>query len=307
MNQILMTGEEKVKKDKKVLGINSIVIFYAISIIILGICTICGTVYAMGKINETVEANTRPSLEVLRNDEASTVDIKVTHIRGIQKIEYAWNDGEVQEVNTNNQKEYTETIELLGGTNQLSVAITEENGQRVAYNNITLIGKKPDIKLEAVSNGIKLTSKSEDGINYITYSWDDEEAQRINVGKKEYEGIINAPKGQHTLKINIVDINGNTTTKEQVVVGDTAPTVNVSASIKDEKLIFVIQAEDDENITDVKILLNDVEVESTTVNEKTYYKEIEMIDGVENRIAITIYNQNGLSTTIRRKFDNSRR
>ena len=189
-----MTGEEKVKKEK-VLGINSIVIFYAISIIILGICTICGTVYANVKINETVEKNKRPNLEVSRNDEAGTVDIKVTHVRGIQMIQYKWNDEEPETINENNKKEVTETIDLLGGTNNLSVAITEENGERMVYNNITLVGRKPEIQLEAVSNGIRLTSTSEDGISYITYSWDNGEEQKINVGSKKYEGIINTPKG----------------------------------------------------------------------------------------------------------------
>ena len=52
MNQILVTGDEqvtakvtqKVKKQKNVLPVNGIVVFYAISIIILGICLISGSV-----------------------------------------------------------------------------------------------------------------------------------------------------------------------------------------------------------------------------------------------------------------------
>ena len=53
MNQILITGDEKVKKEKKPLPINVIVAFYAICIMILGICMISGSVYAKGKITES--------------------------------------------------------------------------------------------------------------------------------------------------------------------------------------------------------------------------------------------------------------
>ena len=92
MNQILITGDErvteKVKKPKDVLPINGIVVFYAISIIILGICMISGSVYAKGKINETVEASIRPTISVERNEDDKTLQIAITHIRGIKNITY---------------------------------------------------------------------------------------------------------------------------------------------------------------------------------------------------------------------------
>ena len=108
MNQILVTGEEygkqskrqkqakqpKQPREKKVLGINTIVIFYAISIIILGMCMITGSVYAKEKINETVEANTKPTIQLNRDDDNNTIEILVKHIRGIAQVSYKWNDGE---------------------------------------------------------------------------------------------------------------------------------------------------------------------------------------------------------------------
>ena len=75
MNQILDTGEEqfknnninygnynqnkkqKVYKEKSVIEINKIVIFFAISILILGICIIAGSIYAKDKINKNIEEN----------------------------------------------------------------------------------------------------------------------------------------------------------------------------------------------------------------------------------------------------------
>ena len=102
MNQILITGDEQieskatenVKKEKKVLPINGIVIFYAFSIIVLGICMIGGSVYARDQINKTVEASIRPEITVERNDDDNTISINVTHIRGLKNVVYKWNDDE---------------------------------------------------------------------------------------------------------------------------------------------------------------------------------------------------------------------
>ena len=82
MNQILYTGDERiqapVKKQKKVLPINTIVLFFAISIIILGICIITGSIYSKIKINETVEASIEPEITIERDD-----DWKGFRIQGI--------------------------------------------------------------------------------------------------------------------------------------------------------------------------------------------------------------------------------
>ena len=135
MNQILITGEEKVKvkKQKKVLPVNIIVLFFAICIIILGICMISGSVYAKDKINEVVEASAKPQVDINRNDDDNTIEINVKHVRGITKIAYRWNDEEETVIDGNNRKDITEEIEMLGGENKLTVTITEENGQSVSY------------------------------------------------------------------------------------------------------------------------------------------------------------------------------
>ena len=209
MNQILITGEEKIKikKEKKVLPVKTIVSFFSICIIILGICMISCSVYAKDKINEVVEANTKPQVEINRNDDNNTIEINVKHIRGITKIAYKWNDEEQKVIEENNQKNISETIDLPGGENKLTVTITEENGESVTYEKQYKAGNIPVIKLEAVSNGVQLTSTSEVKISYILYNWDDGEEQKIEVANKSYEGIINAPKGEHLLKITVVDEN----------------------------------------------------------------------------------------------------
>ncbi len=306
MNQILITGEEKVKvkKEKKVLPIKVIVSFFAICIMILGICMISGGVYAKDKINDVVEANAKPQVDINRNDDNNTVEINIKHIRGIKQISYRWNDEEENVIDGKNQKNISETIDLIGGQNTLTVTITEENGQSVTYEKQYKVGNIPVIKLEAVSNGVQLNSTSETKIDYIVYNWDDGEEQKIEVGNTSYEGIINAPKGKHILKIRVVDVNQMEAKKEQEVVGDTEPTATVKPQYVDGKVAFVIDAEDDENITTVEITHNGGAKQSENVGNTTYHKIVEMTEGETNTLIVTVTNINGLQKTLRVKFDN---
>lgn len=314
MNQILVTGEEYNKNQQKkqkqpkmpkqsrtVIGINPIVIFYAISIMLLGICLITGSVYAKDRINETIEANTKPVLDVTRNENDNTLALKVTHIRGIKNITYKWNNEETSQINGNNQKTVQGTIPLIGGENVLEINITEENGQTVTYRNTYTISNIPEIKLEAVSNGIKIIIASEEEIEYMTYQWDNRDEEKVEIGKEKYEGTITAPKGEHTLKIIAVDVNGNKGTKTQTVVGDNAPTLTLTADRIDGKLVFVIDAEDDEEITEVEITLNGGTPQIINVKDTKFHKEVEMLEG-ENRLKVVVRNINGLEIVKGGKF-----
>ena len=306
MNQILITGEEKIKikKEKKVLPVKTIVSFFSICIIILGICMISCSVYAKDKINEVVEANTKPQVEINRNDDNNTIEINVKHIRGITKIAYKWNDEEQKVIEENNQKNISETIDLPGGENKLTVTITEENGESVTYEKQYKAGNIPVIKLEAVSNGVQLTSTSEVKISYILYNWDDGEEQKIEVANKSYEGIINSPKGEHLLKITVVDENNMEAKKEQKVVGDTEPTLTVKPDYVEGKVAFVIDAEDDELIKTVELTHNGGTKETINVNDTKYHNDLVMTEGETNTLIVTVTNKNGLQKTLRVKFDN---
>lgn len=306
MNQILITGEEKIKrkKEKKVLPVKVIVSFFAICIIILGICMISCSVYAKDKINEVVEANAKPQVEINRNDDNNTIEINVNHVRGITQIAYRWNDEEETVIDGNNQKNVSETIDLLGGQNTLTVTVTEENGESVTYEKQYKAGNIPTIKLEAVSNGVQLTSTSESTIKYIVYSWDDGEEQKIEVGDSSYEGIINAPKGEHMLKITVVDENNMEAKKEQKVVGDTEPTLTVKPDYVNGKVSFVIDAEDDELIRTVEITHNGGTKQTIDVNDTKYHNDLVMTEGETNTLIVTVTNKNGLQKTLRVKFDN---
>ena len=264
---------------------------------------ISGSVYAKDKINEVVEANAKPQVDIERNDDDNTIEISVNHIRGISKIAYKWNNEDETVIDGGNQKNITEKIDLIGGQNTLTVTITEENGQSVTYEK-QYRGNIPVIKLEAVSNGVQLTSTSDSKIDYIVYNWDDGEEQRIEVGDTSYEGIINAPKGKHILKITVVDVNKAEAKKEQEVVGDTEPTLTVKPQYVDGKVAFVIDAEDDEKIKTVEITHNGGTKQTVDVNDTTYHNDLIMTEGETNTLIVTVTNINNLQKTVRVKFDN---
>lgn len=307
MNQILITGDEYIKQPKgqgrNVLEIKRIVIFFSITILLFGICLITGSVYAKEKINSTVEANAKPVLNVNMDEVSNTLALNITHIRGIETVTYRWNNEQENVINGNNQKSIQTIVPLLGGQNVLEVNIKDENGQTVTYRNTYTSTKIPEIRLEAISNGIKMIITSEENIDYISYQWDNEAEETIEVGEKEYQGTINAPKGQHTLKITAVDVNGNEGTKTQAIVGDEAPTLTIKADRINGKTVFVIDAEDDQEITKVEITLNNGIEQVINVNDKEYHEEIEMVEG-ENKIKVVVYNLNNLETTKGGKFNN---
>lgn len=309
MNQILITEDEIIKvKNRNITGSTSrIVVFFAISVIILGICMISGSVYAKDKINELVETETKPQVEINRNDDDNTIEINVKHIRNITKIVYKWNDEEENILygkDGESSKNVSKTIALIGGKNTLSVTVTEENGQTVTYEKTYTAGNIPEIKLAAVSNGVKIIASSENKIDFISYSWDEEEEQKITVGEKTYEGTINAPKGQHELKIEVVDVENIKAEKTQMVVGDTEPTLSVKPQYVDGKVAFVINAEDDEKITKIEITHNGGEKQVIDVNDTKYQDNIVMTTGETNTLIVTVTNLNGLTKTSRVKFDN---
>lgn len=259
---------------------------------------ISGSVYAKEKINETVQANIRPEISIERNDDDNTVEINVTHIRGIKTLTYRWNDDDEIMVDGRNAKNISETIDLIGGENTLKVTVTEENGQIKILEKTFIAGNIPEIEIiEVIDNGIKVAVRSDEKIDYIEYQWDDEDPQKIEVGEEEYEGIINISKGRHMLKIEATDINGIKGTFEKEIIGDTVPTVNVQSKYINGKAAFVIDAEDDENIKTIEIIHNGGEKQTINVDSATYHEEIEMTEGEENTIIVTVTNLNGLQKT----------
>ena len=55
----------------------------------------------------------------------------------------------------------------------------------------------------------------------MTYRWDEEEEQRIDINSTTVDQEIDIPMGTHNITVILVDVNNETTTKEQKVMGTT--------------------------------------------------------------------------------------
>lgn len=311
MNQILDTGEEqfknnninygnynqnkkqKVYKEKSVIEINKIVIFFAISILILGICIIAGSIYAKDKINKNIEENATPVVNFSFNEDESSVDISVHHPKGITQVIYTLNNQDEKVIEGNNQQDIKTTVKLDGGKNKIVVKATDEMNHLVEYEQEYTVGNLAQIDLNNVDNAVKLTVTSVEKIKTVSYKWDDEQEKVIEVNSIQYSERIIAPVGKHTLKIEVIDDKGIKTEKTQVVIGAKVPEIKVQAIKKlDGNVYYSISIKDEVILKNVKITLNDEEKVNIDVNSSEYTTEIVLQKGFDNKLIIEASNEN---------------
>ena len=105
MNQILATTNVNSRKRKgEPARIETVVMFFVIALIIFGVFMIGTGSYAIYRENaERVAQPTKPVIEEERKTE-STILLKITHDKAIDRIEYAWNEDELETISGNGRK-----------------------------------------------------------------------------------------------------------------------------------------------------------------------------------------------------------
>lgn len=168
------------------------------------------------------------------------------------------------------------------------------NGISSSYESQTEVEEKPTITLEQVDGKIKATVTSKINIDYIMYYWDENEAdaKQFTVNDVKTETLIDVLEGTHTLNVVALDTNGNKTTKQQKVIGDNKPELEVKTNGK----VFRIISSDDEALAKIEYSLNSGEVQTEEINQKEYKKDLELANG-KNTLTVTVYNSNGLIAT----------
>ena len=137
MNQILATSNATKAKPKKNRGagpadIKTVVRVFAIIMLIFGIFMIGTGSYAIYKDNEAKnEATTKPVITETLNEDSTAIKLSVTHDKAIDRIEYSWNNGEVQTITGNGRRNIEIDIEIPGGTNILNVKAIDVQGQEI--------------------------------------------------------------------------------------------------------------------------------------------------------------------------------
>lgn len=288
MNQILATSNTTSNRKKKAgpADIKTVVRVFAVVMIIFGIFMIGTGSYAIYKDNESKAETTKPIITEEQKDE-ETVLLTITHDKAIDKIEYRWNDEEIQTITGNGRKYIEQEIEIPGGTNILKVTAVDVQGQEI-YTEKEYTTKEV-INLSVSGNKLKIQAENETEISYMTYRWDEEEEQKVDINSTTVDQEIDIPMGEHDLTVILVDVNNDTITKEQKVKGVTKPTINVT--LDEAKENYLITISDDIGLQKVDFVIRGEEKTVTVEDGKTELKyKLALKEGNENILEITAYN-----------------
>lgn len=308
MNQILSTSmpmddRKKQKKDRKPVDIKSILKFFAISIMVFGIFMVGTGTYAIYKNQaQQAEANLEPTISI-ENKTDTTILLKVMHKKNITKVVYSWNNGEETVINGNNGKYVEKQIDIPSGNNTIYILVQDETGKEITYEK--QYERESNINFEVSGNKIKVTYEGDKLISYMTYRWDDEEEETIEINDTIVEQEIEALKGLHTLTVVIVDEDNETDTKIQKINGVSKPELIIEAD--SELKHFVIKASDEEQLSRIEFTFNSEEevyrlnLEELDLKELEYTIENEFEEG-ENIVYVTVYNIDGISNQKAAKF-----
>ena len=317
MNQILSVQPPKPNKPKKekrqkmrnntgggTIEVEKIVRFFAIILIVFGIIMIGSGSYSMYQNSQTGNTEAKPTISVQETSDTQ-LEIEVSHSTPLQRVTYNWNGQDPVELNASGKKSVTQTIEIPTGENTLNIYAVDQEGKETNYSRLYTREGDIDINFEVDGSNLKVTATGKNQLSYMTYRWDEEEEQRVDINDMSTEQSIEIPMGQHTLTVSVVDINNTTETKEQEVKGVTKPTLEVTT---DWSANFVIRASDDEGLTKIEVRIDEDDNQKYVFNlDQIYsldqrkqfeYNKFALHDG-ENKIEVTVYNESGVSETAR--------
>ena len=258
MNQILATSnptskKSKMKRNSGPADIKTVVKVFAVAMLVFGVFMIGTGSYAIYKDNEANHSEiTKPVITESLNEDSTAVVLTVTHDKTIDRIEYSWNDGEVQTITGNGRRYIEQEIEIPGGTNKLNVRAIDTLGQEISTQRE--FTAKEIINLTISENQkLKITAENETEISYMTYRWDEEEETTIDINSTTVDEEIDIPMGEHNLTVILVDVNNETITKEQKVKGVTKPTISIG--VDDAQEYYLITISDDTGLERVEFTI----------------------------------------------------
>lgn len=120
------------------------------------------------------------------------------------------NKKDSKKYNNNNSKDIKKIIIFFGIAILVFaiLAIGIYAYKMMSSNKETTVGE-PKVSLEEMDGQVKIIAEAEAGINQITYKWNDEEEQQIDMnGRTTHEEALDIPEGQNTLTVKVIDQNG---------------------------------------------------------------------------------------------------
>ena len=306
MNQILSVDNPNPKRKKQKNGggapanIKSIVRFFAIAMIVFGVFMIGTGSYSMYKNYQDENTITKPTIYVERtSDEQLT--LKITHDKALAKVTYIWQNGEEIDLNISGRRDIEQALEVPTGTNTLRIYAQDINGQETSFTNTYTreSGIQLSIENQEDGNNILISASSQEQLSYLTYRWDEEDETRVDINDTQIDYELEPLKGTHKLTVIVVDINNNTQTQEIEVQGVTRPTLEVTA---DDGENFTVKMSDEQGLDRVEFIINEDKKYRVNLNGVTEHEFSYALQPGENRLNITLYNVNGVTTNRKVKY-----
>lgn len=300
MNQILMTENKKKKQKKQRSGgtieIQGIVRFFAIVIMIFGLALAGEGSYAIYQEAEDKNPSNAPSVTISRLND--TAILYVEHTVEISKIIYSWDNGE-ETVLPQGGLTAQEEILLPNQNSTLNITIEDMKGKSVQYQKTYYLEgmdiTKPVINVDTANGNNKMTiiATDETEIAYMSYQWEDEEeviVEATTEGQTQIKQEVDLTPGTKKITIIAEDTNGNIEQIEKEIVTTTSePKMQLIQNGQE----IVIEASDEDGITEIKLNLNGKQYVNPVDNLKYIKIGPALLQEGNNTILVEVTNVNG--------------
>ncbi len=272
MNQILEYSSNK-NSGGSSSGSDKIVRIFAIILIIFALCFIGIGGYGFIKKNKsalTANTNEPTQAKITIEENDTTAIIRVSHDKAIEKIIYSWDNDKETTDKVNGSSEREIEVQLPAGQHTLNVKVVDVDGVETSYKKTITSENGTDIVNPVIEisvteeKKIKITATDETEIAYVTYKWNDEEEERVDVSeddKKKIEFEIDILKGNNDLTVVAVDANNRTTTESKAFAGVTKPEVKITVSA-DKKSVNIICTHEN-GLEEIKFNVNGTDIPVT--------------------------------------------
>ena len=300
MNQILYTGKTKKKGPA---SIKSIVRFFSVSLIILGIIFLGEGSYALYTNYTIISSQPEAKAQFSFEQEANNAVVSISHTVGISIVKYHWNDEEdiIKQGGSRNNV-ILDTIDIPSGINTLYVSVTDDNN-KIYSDSYEFTYDGISIDFSVINNtDIKISASDVSGLSYITYRWNSEEPVTAYPNGDDntiIEQTITIPSGLNTLSITAVNSSNHTLTKEQQIKGVYPPKLEVFLDGYELNVIVT----DDEGIKKITQQLNDntEEVIYEGNGEELEHSYKYMLDDSPTIVTITVTDAENVTQVYRGK------
>lgn len=320
MNQILYTIENEEEKNR----IRSIILFFAITIMIFGIVMLAMGGYqiaaAKAAREEAIEATKIPNIELEFEEESNNAIIRVSHVREVKNIIYSWNNEEEIELVENSTTDIEEYVELLPGTNTLYVTVTDIEG-KTSTTSQEFTYKGTYMEVSVIDNkSLRIVVTDMVGLQSVAYKWNSEEEIMAYPDGEDLtviEVISDIPIGQNTITVKAVNNENEIEEKQVTVQGISRPTIGLSYNT--DKTLITVRLNDDQGIESYSYKLSNAPISEIAKNgsiipefkdklkvvtsqtkegqgQNSIVEQLEFLEGF-NYIEITIINIEGVEET----------